>query len=94
MSNTLGAWCDSSDEASLYGRLSGMTWSTPSSACSPSPRTAAASPIAATAIWDAPGTTFGCTVPVASSRATTWRICSGLASGAIMIIIGRALLAG
>ena len=73
ISNDVGSWWASSDEASLYGREIGTTRSTPDMPSSPSSRTPSGSPIAPMAVVSSPGIVSTWT-PVVSSRATTARI--------------------
>src|SRR4051794_31152036 len=85
--NFVGAWCASSEDASLYGREIGTTRSTPDMPSSPSSITPCGSPIAPIAVVSSPGMVSTCT-PVVSRRSTTARICSSLAPGAMTTIIG------
>ena len=62
-SNMVGAWCDSSLDASLYGREIGITRSTPGRPSSPISRTPSGSPIAPIAVVSSPGITFAWTPP-------------------------------
>ena len=77
---TVGSWCASSDEASLYGREIGTTRSTPSIPSSPSSRTPSGSPIAPIAVTISPGSTSTWT-PVVSSRARTAAISASVGLG-------------
>src|SRR5215213_9088109 len=85
---TVGSWCESSLDASLYGREIGITRSTPGSPSSPISRTPSGSPIAPMAVVSSPGMTFACTPP-AWRRSTTASIWAGVASGVITTITRR-----
>src|SRR5215211_5371733 len=85
---TVGSWCASSDDASLYGREIGTTRSTPAIPSSPSSRTPSGSPIAPIAVVSSPGSTSTCT-PVVFSLALTASISASPASGVITIITAR-----
>ena len=83
----VGSWCDSSLDASLYGREIGTTRSTPGRPSRPISRTPSGSPIAPMAVVSSPGITFACTPP-AWRRSTTASISAGVASGVITTITG------
>src|SRR4051812_32002383 len=84
-SNDVGESWLSSLEASLYGRLIGITWSTPGMPSSASARTPSGSPMAPIAVVSSPGITFAWT-PAASSRFTTSAISASPACGVITTI--------
>src|SRR3954465_10191607 len=86
MLNTVGSWCASSEEASLYGREIGTTRSTPSMPSRPSSRTPSGSPRAPIAVVSSPGMTRTGT-PTVSSLTRTAAMCASVASGVITIIM-------
>src|SRR3954468_20980149 len=87
-STVVASWWLSSLDASLYGRLIGITWSTPGIPSSASARTPSGSPIAPIAVVSSPGMTLACT-PAASSRSTTAAISASPACGVITTITAR-----
>src|SRR3954447_8143793 len=89
ISNTLGASCLTSSEASLYGREMGTTRSTPGMPSRPSSATPCGSPMAPMAVVSSPGRTSTWT-PTVSSRARTAAMLASVASGVITIIMAGA----
>ena len=85
ISNAVGPWWNSSEDASLYGREIGTTRSTPGIPSRPSSRTPSGSPIAPIAVVSSPGMTTTCT-PVVARRSRTASTSASPAPGVMTII--------